>query len=469
MKNIKYIIALCLGATIMNSCSESLLDVNPKMENTSNNFFKSEEQLDLGITAAYSTLQLSGQYEISNLLLGELPSDNTWDEVPANDGGNCGQLDEFSMTSDNTITEESWQDNYIGIQQCNVVLNRIDGISGLSETKKNTSIGEMKFLRGLMYFNLVRIFGDVPLVTQETENVNSYFGQGRTSSTEVYNQIVADLTDASSLLPETASERGRATKWAALGILGKVQLTLGNYTEAKNCLTQVVNANKYALLDNPADIFSPSNKGNKEIIFDVQFESGLNGNSEGSDAYRYFSPSDKGGKGHNLPTKEVYALFSDQDLRKDAYFVLSTGNMATGKMVQTSDAIEDGGNNVIVLRYADVLLMLAECYANEGNLSQACNYLNKIKTRAHIEKFSSTNKDAVIDEIATERRKELVNEGHRWFDLIRTGKAVEVMNAYFESAVGYNGVTVTEDNLVQPIPQSQIDTDSSLKQNKNYN
>ena len=139
MKNIKYIIALCLGATIMNSCSESLLDVNPKMENTSNNFFKSEEQLDLGITAAYSTLQLSGQYEISNLLLGELPSDNTWDEVPANDGGNCGQLDEFSMTSDNTITEESWQDNYIGIQQCNVVLNRIDGISGLSETKKNTA------------------------------------------------------------------------------------------------------------------------------------------------------------------------------------------------------------------------------------------------------------------------------------------------------------------------------------------
>lgn len=471
MKKVKYIFWYCVGLSLLSSCSESLLDVNPQMQNTSNNFYQSEEQLDLGVTGAYSTLQLSGQYEISNLLLGELPSDNTWDEVPANDGGNCGQLDEFNMTSGNTITENSWRDNYIGIQQCNVVLNRIGGLSDISETKKNTAIGEMKFLRGLMYFNLVRIFGDVPLVTKETENVNSYFGQGRTASTEVYKQIVSDLTEAASLLPEVASQKGRATKWAALGILGKVQLTLHDYAEARTCLQQVVSSGKYSLLSNPADIFSPTNKNNKEIIFDVQFASGMNGNTEGSDAYRYFSPSGsvKGGKGHSLPTKEVYNLFSDKDLRKKAYFILSTGNMATGKMVQTSDVIEDGGNNVVVLRYADVLLMLAECYANEGDLTSACKYLNFIKQRAGIEEFTSVSNDAVLEEIATERRKELVNEGHRWFDLIRTDKAVEVMNAYFQSTVGYNGVTVTEDNLVQPIPQSQIDTDSSIKQNNNYN
>ena len=471
MKKVKYIFWFCAGLSLLSSCSESLLDVNPQMQNTSNNFYQSEEQLDLGVTGAYSTLQLSGQYEISNLLLGELPSDNTWDEVPANDGGNCGQLDEFNMTSGNTITENSWRDNYIGIQQCNVVLNRIGGLSDISETKKNTAIGEMKFLRGLMYFNLVRIFGDVPLVTKETENVNSYFGQGRTASTEVYKQIVSDLTEAASLLPEVASQKGRATKWAALGILGKVQLTLHDYAEARTCLQQVVSSGKYSLLSNPADIFSPTNKNNKEIIFDVQFASGMNGNTEGSDAYRYFSPSGsvKGGKGHSLPTKQVYNLFSDKDLRKKAYFILSTGNMATGKMVQTSDVIEDGGNNVVVLRYADVLLMLAECYANEGDLTSACKYLNFIKQRAGIEEFTSVSNDAVLEEIATERRKELVNEGHRWFDLIRTDKAVEVMNAYFQSTVGYNGVTVTEDNLVQPIPQSQIDTDSSIKQNNNYN
>ena len=151
MKKVKYIFWFCAGLSLLSSCSESLLDVNPQMQNTSNNFYQSEEQLDLGVTGAYSTLQLSGQYEISNLLLGELPSDNTWDEVPANDGGNCGQLDEFNMTSGNTITENSWRDNYIGIQQCNVVLNRIGELSDISETKKNTAIGEMKFLRGLMF------------------------------------------------------------------------------------------------------------------------------------------------------------------------------------------------------------------------------------------------------------------------------------------------------------------------------
>ncbi len=471
MKQIKSIIGVCLGIATLCACSDSLLDVNPSMQNTSNNFFKSAEQLELGVNAAYSTLQLNGQYEISNLLLGELPSDNTWDEVPANDGGHCGQLDEFSMTSGNTVTENSWRDNYIGIQQCNVVLNRVGNIPGVSEAKKNTTIGEMKFLRGLMYFNLVRIFGDVPLVTQETTNVNDYFGQGRTASEEVYKQIQADLTDATSLLPETASQRGRANKWAALGILAKVELTLKNYSAAQKHLQEIVNANQYALLDDPSLIFSPRNKGNKEIIFDVQFESGMNGNTEGSDAFRYFSPSGtvSGAKGHNLPTKEVYNLFDDNDLRKNAYIKQTTGNLASGKFVQTSDVIEDGGNNVVVLRYADVVLMLAECLANNNQLTEACNYLNLIKQRASIASFNSTDKDKVLDEIALERRKELVNEGSRWFDLIRTGKAVEVMNAYFKSTIGYNGITITEDNLVQPIPQSQIDTDPSITQNKNYN
>lgn len=471
MKKINVIIGLCIGAATLCGCSDSLLDVNPNMQNTTNNFFKSAEQLEQGVNAAYSTLQLNGQYEISNLLLGELPSDNTWDEVPANDGGYCGQLDEFSMTSGNTVTENSWRDNYIGIQQCNVVLNRVGNVPGLTDDKKNTTIGEMKFLRGLMYFNLVRIFGDVPLVTQETSNVNDYFGQGRTASEEVYKQIVADLTEASSLLPEKESQRGRANKWAALGILAKVELTLKDYQAAQSHLQEIVNANRYMLLDDPAQIFSPHNKGNKEIIFDVQFESGMNGNTEGSDAFRYFSPSGtvNGAKGHNLPTKEVYDLFADNDLRKNTYIKQTTGNLASGKFVQTSDVIEDGGNNVVVLRYADVLLMLSECLANNGQLEEACHYLNLIKRRAGISTFVSNVQSEVLDEIALERRKELVNEGSRWFDLIRTGKAVEVMNNYFKSTIGYNGISITEDNLVQPIPQSQIDTDSSILQNKNYN
>lgn len=117
-----------------------------------------------------------------------------------------------------------------------------------------------------MYFNLVRIFGDVPLVTKETENVNDYFGQGRTNKSEVYQQIISDLKEATEMLPLTASLQGHATKGAAEGLLGKVYLTMGNYSEAKIELLKVVNSGQYALLDDPNDIFDTENEGNREII-----------------------------------------------------------------------------------------------------------------------------------------------------------------------------------------------------------
>ena len=462
-----YLTLLCTIA--MASCSEELLNLNPQTNNVSDNFFKNEEQIELGVTAAYATLQYSGQYQIANLVLGELPSDNTWDEVPANDGGHCGQLDEFNMTSSNDVIAQSWQHNYIGIQQCNVVLNRIDGVT-MDETKKKVVKGEMKFLRALMYFNLVRIFGDVPLVTQETTDTNAYFGQGRTPASEVYAQIVTDLTESINELPAKVKEKSRASQSAAQALLGHVYLTLGEYAKAKQQFQAVVSYG-YRLLDNPDDIFDVANKGNDEVIFEVQFESGLNGNSEGSDAFRYFSPSGSvnGAKGHNLPTPEVYALFSDSDKRKSAYFRKTSVHVATNKLKQTSMVIEDGGSNVIVIRYADVLLMMAECDAHLGNLPSANDWLNQVKSRAGVPLVNITDKEALLDEIALERRKELVCEGKRWFDQIRTGKAIEVMTEYFSHTVGYNGVVVKPEYLIQPIPLSQIDCDPSIVQNIGYN
>lgn len=467
-KNLFLGIVLCLGVS---GCSENLLDLNPETNNVINNYFKNEEQIMKGVNAAYATLQYSGQYGIANYVLGELPSDNTWDEVPANDSGYYGQLDEFNMTSSNDIIGNSWKHNYIGIQQCNVILNRVDGVE-MEEDDRKVVKGEMKFLRALMYFNLVRIFGDVPLVTQETVNTNDYFGQGRTAKADVYKQIITDLSDAIDLLPTTANKQGHATQGAAQGLLGKVYLTLGDYNQAKTFLQKVVG--KYSLLNNPADIFDTNNKDNAEIIFAVQFQSDLNSNSEGSNAFMMFSPSGSvsGAKGHNLPTKEVYSLFADNDKRKSAYFRQTEVHIATNKLKKTSSVIADGGSNAVVLRYADVLLMLAECYAHgsEANdLSTANSFLNDIEHRAGITEKTFSDKDLLLDEIALERRKELVCEGHRWFDLIRTGKAIETMKAHFENTTGYNGVTLNENNLVQPIPLSQIDTDSSLKQNTGYN
>lgn len=472
MKALKiYSMALGMTAILFAGCSGSLLDLNPEMQNVLNNYYKDAEQLRKGVNSAYGTLQAEGQYELANLVLGELPSDNTWDEVPANDNGNYGQLDLFSMTSANTIIANAWSHNYKGIQQCNVILNRVGAIADMPDAEKKQVEGEMYFLRALMYFNLVRVFGDVQLVTKETTNPNDFFGQVRTPKAEVYKQIENDLIDAFAMLPEKPAERGRATKGAAAALLGKVYLTLKDYDNGLKYLQEVEKFG-YELLEEPADIFDVDNEGNKEVVFDVQFESGVNGTSEGSKAFQKFSPSGyvSGAVGHNLPTKEVYGLFTENDKRKSAYFIVTkNGVIGTGKLKQTSNIVGDGGSNIIVLRYADVLLMLAECYAEKGDVAMANKYLNFIKKRAGIDEVNIGDTSLLKAEIALERRKELVNEGHRWFDLVRTGKAVEVMNAYFARTPGYNGITISELNYVQPIPQEQIDTDSATVQNEGYN
>lgn len=135
--NYKYIFLSAALCALTASCSESLLDLSPETNNVLNNYYKNEEQINKGVNAAYACLQYNGQYGIANHVLGELPSDNTWDEVPANDGGNYGQLDEFNMTSSNTIIADSWKHNYIGIQQCNIILNRVDGVD---MTENNRSV-----------------------------------------------------------------------------------------------------------------------------------------------------------------------------------------------------------------------------------------------------------------------------------------------------------------------------------------
>lgn len=366
--------------------------------------------------------------------------------------------------------QSAWKDNYVGIQQANIILTRIDKIPDMTDALKSSRIGEMKFLRALMYFNLVRIFGDVPLVLKETTNVNDYFGQPRTPVAEVYSAIETDLKEAINLLPATTSQKGRVTKGAALGILGKVLLTQKKYAESLTYLNQIESLG-YQLLTDVTKIFDVANKNNAEIIFDVQFASGLNGNSEGSTAFQMFSPSGSvsGAKGHNLPTKEVYNLYSAGDTRRSAYIGLtSSGIPFSKKLVKTSNTIADGGSNFVVLRLADVFLMKAESYAEQNDFINANIYLNKVKTRAGIPTVNFSTKDQLLTEIDRERRLEFVGEGHRWFDLIRTGKAISVMASHFTNNPGYSTAQINAHHLLMPVPQGQINTDPAIKQNPGY-
>lgn len=466
----KKLIITLFSLSFLVSCSSDLLDVNPEAQKVSSQFYTNSAEIEQGITSVYGSLQYTGQYQLGMPALGELPSDNTYDEVPANDAFTYGELDFFTIQPNNTLIANTWKDNYIGIQQANIILTRIDKIPDMTDALKNTRIGEMKFLRALMYFNLVRTFGDVPLVLKETTNVNDYFGQPRTPVAEVYAAIETDLKDAIDLLPNTIAQKGRVTKGSALGILGKVLLTEKKYAESLTYLSQIEGLG-YQLLTDVSKIFDVANENNAEIIFDVQFASGLNGNSEGSTAFQMFSPSGSvsGAKGHNLPTKEVYNLYSTGDTRRSAYIGLtSSGIPFSKKLVKTSNTIADGGSNFVVLRLADVFLMMAECFAEQNNTVNANLYLNKIKTRAGIATVNLPTKDLLLNEIDRERRLEFVGEGHRWFDLIRTGKAISVMTTHFTNNQGYSTAQIKAHHLLMPVPQGQINTDPALKQNPGY-
>ena len=314
---------LCLLA--LASCTKEL-NQQPITSKSLGNFLNTETEVEEYINAVYGTLQSNGLYGLYLPTIGEIPSDNTFDEVPANDGGMYGQLDQFTTVASNGMLSDFWKNSYQGIQRANTVLNRVDGISYTVSANKQARKGEMHFIRALLYFNLVRVFGDVPLVTKETSNPNEFFGQGRSSKDLIYTQITTDLASAIQELPVSTNTPGKAIKTAAQSLLGKVYLTLGKFSESKAVLADVVASGKHQLLNDPADIFALNNKNNNEIIFAVQFASGLNGNSEGSSAYQQFSPSGSisGAKGHNLPTKSFYQLYSAGDKRKNAYVGLTS-------------------------------------------------------------------------------------------------------------------------------------------------
>jgi starch-binding outer membrane protein, SusD/RagB family len=466
---IRSIITLITGVAMLAvSCKKQLFQ-NPQTAKELSVFLQNETEVEEYVNATYAGLQANGLYGLYLPAITEIPTDNTYDEVPANDDGMYGQLDQFTTIPSNGIITAVWRNAYQAIQKANVVLNRIDNITYANDATKQARKGEMKFIRALLYFNLVRLYGDVPLVTEETTDPNKYFGQGRTPVATVYEQIKKDLTEAISLLPNSSTQAGRVIKTAAQTLLAKVQLTLQNFGDAKVLLQEVVSSNTHALLSNAADVFSIANENNKEIIFAVQFASGINGNNEGSTMFQQFSPSgtQSGAKGHNLPMKSLYNLYASNDKRKDVYVKLTAAGIPyNNKLAKPTTVITDGGSDVVVLRYADVILMLAEVTNETKDTVAAAGYLNQVRSRAGLSPTTAVTQVVLRSAIELERRLELVGEGHRWFDLLRTGTAITTMNAWF--AANNLNIIINSDKLVMPIPQGQIDTDITIRQNKGY-
>ncbi len=465
-------------------CKPTFLDLAPVSQLNANNFYKTEEDIKTALTATYGALQYPGLYYSSMHVIGDLRSDDTWIPNP-NAGANLQEVDEFKNNSFNTISSTTWSAHYQGIQSANIVVGRIGNIS-MDESVKARLTGEAKFLRALMYFNLVRIFGDVPLVLEIIGNPSEGYSYKRESAEKVYAAIIQDLTEAESVLPEKygAGDLGRATKGAATALLGKVYLTRKDWALAARKLKALIDQGTYQLLPQYADVFGIANENNRESIFEVQFKKGSSG--EGSPFTNQFAPIGSGTVitgvgnplGQNIPTDALAAAYDSSDLRKGVSmqnsYVLNGSTVKhnyVAKYLGVPAANLDSDNNWIVLRYADVLLMYAEALNELGYApdAEAFAYLNQIRKRAGLAPKTSTHTDSSLRvssqaafrlAIEQERRLELAFEGHRWFDLIRTGRATTLLGP----------LGMQTHHALFPIPDSQIEINPALMtQNPGYN
>jgi hypothetical protein len=468
-KNIFLITVIVFG---LSSC-ENELDIVPITEKAATNFYSNEQEIESAVIGVYAQLQGGGLYGLDLIGVGEISGEDSFEEIAANDGGRFGQLDDFSTNANNDLVNDIWRESYEGIQRTNVVLNRITDIEYENASLKTNRIGEMKFIRALLYFNLVRLYGDVPLVIEETTNPFDFFGQGRTASTEVYAQITSDLQGAIQDL-STEKSPGRPAKAAAQALLGDVQLTQGDFSGALANLEAVVTSGDYSLVPSTSEIFGVANEGNTEILFEVQFASGFNvdGSLEGSPAGSQFRPSGTtaNAKGHNLPTQAFIDSFEAGDTRLNDYVSVDVDANPfyfTTKYEVSETGVDDGGSDHLIIRFSDVVLKYAEALNENGRTAEATIQLNSIRTRAGLVATTASSQADVRAAIQQERRFELIGEGHRWFDLKRYGTAVDVMNAFFSSNSA--NVIIDDTKLILPIPQSQVDTDPGvINQNPGY-
>lgn len=474
MNTIKQIFAIGCLCMLAFGCQDSFLDLAPLSNSNASNFYKTQEDFELAVNNAYSTLYTIYAAESGVSYCAEQMSDNATLYNVAGIQADRWAFKDYIVKPANTEVYRFWQNYYNALYSVNIVLEKIEG-AALEETYKEQVRAEMKFLRGLYYFNMVRMWGEVPLVTRPVSAEESY-DILRSPEVAIYDLVVEDLQNAADHLPlaSEVSVPGKASKGAAQTLLGKVYLTLGDKDAAAQVLQEVVNSGQYALLPDYASLWIVSNKNTEESIFEIQYKGGA-GNPF-SPYWTAFAPTENFvltlyGGGMNQVTDDLWNAYEPGDPRRDLSIFTGYTNKAgtfisikfpkkwVDSTAQTVNGRELSDNNFMVFRYADVLLMLSEATGDP-------TYLNQVRDRVGLPAFGSAGYP--VDQYPTldlaiehERRVELALEFHRWFDLKRTGRAIPVLTA--------KGKPVTEDKLLLPIPEIVLQQNSALLQNPGYN
>lgn len=450
---------IVLGVLFTYACDNEL-DLAPVSALSTSNFYQTEADFEQAMIGVYSGIK--DQYN-NVFVFGDIRSDNTG----PNESGSVTTLqdfDNFTLDPSNSLIQSTWDLSYAIVSRINQILDRIDVVevdAGIASRIK----GEALFARGLAYFDLVRWFGSVPLVLTRITAVEALeFPQSAPDA--IYSQIVADLTEAAALLPAThgGNDVGRATSTAANALLGKVHMTTGNYALAEMVLRAVkaLEGNSVDLLPNYADVFDITNEYNPEIIFAVRYANdGLNGNGFN---YGFANPLEPNNKATDT---DLFDSYEDGDQRRDLTLdtTIAPGNILLTKYGSQGDSGR-GESDWPVVRYAHVLLMLSEAlneqaYAADG---EAFTLLNRTRVRAGLPALTSADagdQEAFRFALEKERRSELAGEGHRWFDLVRTGRYTAVM--------ADKGAVATSNLFPIPLDEIQkVNNTSILTQNPGY-
>lgn len=456
----KRIILAGFMAIAMTGCMDKFLTVYPETELSLDTFFKTEADFKQAVNGAYAPLRALANNTAWKLM--ELHSDNAYYGRNTLFGAVDATQDlaNFAVPTANGVTAndnvlQHYRQSYLIISRCNQILTLIDGVDFNEDSKKNLK-GQALFLRAHAYFDLVRLFGKVPLHLVPVSN-RQEAALPLATTEELYKQIESDAILASELLlDKTKQEAGRVTSGSAKTLLANLYLIKGDWAAAETQAKSVITSGGYSLIPEYADAFSTSttNKNNSESVFEVQFLEGSAGFAGGF-IYAFLprpmksaelapitgtsNPQDLSEEGNNIPTPDLIAAYEDNDKREAAtiaYVTLSQSSRDNKvypyikKYAKPHAQHGNTGINWPIYRYAEVLLFMAEALNEQGKPGEAATYLNQVRTRAGLANTTATSQADMKVAIQKERRVELAFENKRWFDLVRTGTSKAVITEY---------------------------------------
>ncbi|PKP47423.1 MAG: RagB/SusD family nutrient uptake outer membrane protein [Bacteroidetes bacterium HGW-Bacteroidetes-11] len=484
-KIIKYTLALSL-VLLFASC-EKFLDIKPTgnslfIEQAGDTIFKTGNDVEAALSAVYGDFQ-NEYWQLDYFVNGDAQSDDAYAgaDNPAN-----FQIDEYMLISTNSNISRDWAYLYQTIGKANLVINNVDITPdpSLSEQRRREIKGEAMFVRAFIYFQAVQLWGDVPLQLKEVTSISAaeldeiypQLYPERKSMAEVYAQIIQDLEYAAENVKAVQQHKGYATRGAANAVLAKVYSTMEekDYSKVVEYCDAVINSG-YSLLPEYDMLWNNQNENSAESIFEVNYEGTPSNANWGASMFNGID-----WKKFNTPSNDLVKAFNDENdmIRKNSsiHFQNVTGKWSDANWPANNYPFLNkyriitwpSSQNYILLRLADILLLKAEAMNELGDVNGAAQLVNQIRSRVDLPNTTATTQESMRLAIEKERRLELAFEGHRWFDLKRTGRAIEVINNAIGPDGNKYGYNLTPNGLLWPIPQSELDKNELLTQNPGY-